>query len=486
MPSIAEPPLRIAGGHVLLAEDGGPLAALPRDLWVSGGTILRIAQPGADGIEGEQVLDATGTLVAPGLINAHTHSPLVSLRGTTDGLGHVGFMWRNQADTAGRRAEEVYAHAYAQALEALAGGTTAMIDHFPEQNPGLADIEAAVAAYRDAGLRCTLALRIFDGAYDDILPRPESGLVPPDPSPLAPESVDTLIGVCTEAVAAWHGADGRIALMPGPSNPLRCSDALLTASAALAEARDLGLHAHMLETRRQRDLSRARHGVSNVAHLDALGILSPRWSLAHCVWVDEGDIDAFAAKGGIPIHNPASNAKLQVGTAPIATLLARGITVALGTDGASTSDTLDMHEAMALAALVSRVRGEPTSAAAAYDLATTGGAAALRQADVRGRIEPGAAADLTFYDLAAPSLAPLHDAVQQLVFAVRADAVCRTMVAGRTVFVRDAAHAAKLRAAAARAAEAKAAAVARATHLSAFAAAMAADERRARESAAGS
>ncbi|MCE7027140.1 amidohydrolase family protein [Jiella avicenniae] len=476
MRSTASPVTRIAGALVFLRE-GSQWRALARDLWIEDGQIRRIGDPQEPRKDGETIVDAAGCLVAPGLINAHTHSPLSSLRGTTDGLGHVGFMWRNQADTAGRDPQEVYDHALAQALEALATGTTAMIDHFPEQNPTREMIDAAAQAYLDAGIRCNLALRIFDGAYDDILPDPSTGLVPPDPSPLAPGSIDGLIGLCDEAAARWHGAGDRLAVLPGPSNPLRCSDDLLRASAELAEARDLGLHAHMLETRRQREISRARHGVSNVARLDRLGILSDRWSLAHCVWVDEDDRAALAASGAVPVHNPASNAKLGVGTAPVAAMRDQAITVALGTDGASTSDSLDLHEAIWLAALVSRGEGKGIGAADAYDLATVGGARALRQPGVTGRIEAGAVADLVFYDLDDPSLCPLNDPVQQLVFAVRGGAVCRTMVAGRSVYERSAEAEERLREVRLRLARSRPAAASRDPELSRFADAMAALDR---------
>ena len=143
---------------------------------------------------------------------------------------------------------------------------------------------------------------------------------------------------------------GLVSIMPGPSNPIRCSDEMLVRCHEIAAARDLGIHTHLLETRIQRTLAEERYGRTMVAQLDALGILDRRWSLAHTVWVDGDDIDLLAARKAVVVHNPHSNSKIGAGVAPIARMLASGVPVALGTDGASTNDTLSIHEAMSLAA----------------------------------------------------------------------------------------------------------------------------------------
>ena len=427
--------------RALLAKDGA-LGPHECDILIREGLIAGIAAPGEAGPAAETV-EGGNRLAAPGLVNAHTHSPLNLLRGTADGMDHVGFMWTNQADTAGRGAEEIAISATLGALDMLRSGVTAAIDHYPEQNCAVEDVGPLARAYAGIGMRAAIALRLFDRAYDDIDPARIDGVdlsIARDlgDNPLAPLPADEIVAVCVEAADAWHGHEGLISIMPGPSNPIRCSDEMLVRCHEIAASRDLGIHTHLLETRIQRTLAEERYGRSMVAQLEALGILDRRWSFAHAVWVDDADIDLLAGRGAVAVHNPHSNAKIGAGTAPVARMLAKGVTVALGTDGASTNDTLSIHEAMSLALLLPRIAGVPRAewpdAAAAFDMATQGGGAAFVGGPRLGAIEVGAAADIVLYDLDSPSLAPLNDPLQQLVFAERGRSVRTVLVAGRVVY----------------------------------------------------
>ena len=424
----------------LIPQDGA-LDIKDCDIVIRGGLIAEIAPPGEG--EGARVVEGRDRLVAPGLVNAHTHSPLNLLRGTADGMDHVGFMWTNQADTAGRGDEEIAVSAALGALDMLRSGVTAAIDHYPEQNCAARDVGPLARAYAGIGMRAAIALRVFDMAYDDIDPARIEGVdlsIADDlgDNPLEPLTVDEIAAVCEEAVDAWHGHGGLVSIMPGPSNPIRCSDEMLVRCHGIASARGLGIHTHLLETRIQRTLAQERFGRTMVAQLDALGILDRRWSMAHTVWVDEDDIGLLAEREAVVVHNPHSNSKIGAGVAPVARMLAEGVPVALGTDGASTNDTLSIHEAMSLALLLPRISGVPRSewpgAAAAFDMATRGGAAAFVPGPRLGAIEVGAAADLVLYDLDAPSLAPLNEPLQQLVFAERGRGVRTVMVAGEAVY----------------------------------------------------
>ena len=424
----------------LIPQDGA-LALKDCDIEIRDGLIAGIAEPGTG--EAVRIVEGRDRLAAPGLVNAHTHSPPNVLRGTADGMDHVGFMWANQADTAGRGDEEIAIGATLGALDMLRSGVTAAIDHYPEQNCTAEAVGPLAGAYAAIGMRAAIALRVFDMAYDDIDPAFVDGIdisVDRDlgDNPLAPLSVDEIAAVCEEAADAWHGHGGLVSIMPGPSNPIRCSDGMLVRCHEIAAARDLGIHTHLLETRIQRTLAQERHGRTMVAQLDALGILDRRWSCAHTVWVDEDDIGLLADREAVVVHNPHSNAKIGAGVAPIARMLGMGVPIALGTDGASTNDTLSIHEAMSLALLLPRISGVPRSewpgAPAAFDMATRGGAAAFVSGPGLGVIEVGAAADLVLYDLDAPSLAPLNDPLQQLVFAERGRGVRTVMVAGETVY----------------------------------------------------
>src|ERR1700733_11131235 len=156
---------------VLVADPESTIAPERKDIVVADGRIVAMAAGGTTKAAAAQIIDGRDRLLLPGLVNAHTHSPLNILKGTGDVLSHPAFMWRNQADTAGRTPDEIRLCALFGCIEHLLGGTTAVIDHFPEQGFCQADVDAVVDAYRMTGIRAMVALRIFDEDYTDIEPR---------------------------------------------------------------------------------------------------------------------------------------------------------------------------------------------------------------------------------------------------------------------------------------------------------------------------
>lgn len=413
------------------------------DVLVRDGAIVAVGDV-SDDVRPDRVIDASRHLVAPGLVNAHTHSPANLLPGTADGLSHPAFMWLNQADTMRRTPREVYVSAMLGCTQLLLSGTTSIIDHFPEQNFSIEDIQSVVAAYRDAGLRAMVALRMFDGAYTDILPA--DGLASDearrlaDSNPLQPRPLRDTLSLVEDAIHAFGQRDRLIQICPAPSNPSRCSDDLLAACADIAARYDTAIHTHLLETRVQTDIAHRQYGTTMVRHLDALGLLSPRLSCAHTIWIDEPDIELMAGRGAVVVHNPESNLKVGAGVAPTPTMLRHGLAVALGTDGGNTNDNLVLHDAMRFAAILHRPH-EPDrrrwiTAGQALAMATVAGAKALRMDGQTGQIVPGARADLVLYDLAHPHWIPCNDPVQQLVFSETGSAVDTVLVDGRIVVER--------------------------------------------------
>ena len=387
-------------------------------------------------------IDGRGLLAAPGLVNAHMHSQSATMSGFADGLSHPAFMWLTQAHTSRRTAEEIRLAVLLSAVQMLASGTTALIDHFPGQRFTMTEMDAALSAWEESGLRATLGIRFFDGSFSDILPAgvdvPEtvrsltsgSGL-------LAPHPLAELREQLPEIVRRWHGRQGRIDTFPAPSNPDRCSDEALLFCAELAERHDLGIHTHLLETRVQARIAKERYGVSTLAHLDRLGILSERWSCAHSIWLDDDDIALMARRGAIAVHNPESNARLGTGRMRTPEMLAAGVAIALGTDGSGANDNLVMQEAMRAAALLHRAdlrdRRGWVSSRDALRMATTAGARAIRLDGRVGRLAPGQLADIVLYRLDAPWWRPFNDPVSQLVFAETGAAVTTAIVDGRIV-----------------------------------------------------
>lgn len=175
----------------------------------------------------DQVIDGRALLAAPGLVNAHTHSPGALLAGTMDTESHPAFMWLNQADTSGRTPQEVYVSAMLNAAQMLLAGVTTAIDHFPAQNFGPEDIAAAVRAYEGSGMRMVLAVRIFDDSFGDIFPRDMQ--LPPDlerelarVAPLPPKPLAQTRELTEDAIARYHAPGCRLSVFPAPTNPARC------------------------------------------------------------------------------------------------------------------------------------------------------------------------------------------------------------------------------------------------------------------------
>jgi len=412
----------------LVLPGAGDWRARRADILIRDGRIAAVG----DGLQDSEVIEGKWLLAVPGFVNAHYHSPLSILRGTADGLSHPAFMWQNQADTAQRSAHEVYVSALLGGVEMLATGTTAAIDHFPEQGFTLEHVDAVARAYRELGMRAAIALRVFDEAYDDIAP--PGGLPVGFPNPLTPAPLADSMALVEEAVKSHDG--GLLRVFPAPSNPSRCSDALLVACEELARRRNLGVHTHLLETEVQTRIAQARYGTTMVKHMERLGLLSPRLSCAHTIWIDEDDIALLAERGVTVVHNPESNLKVGAGFMPLPAMRRHGLRVALGTDGASTNDNLVLHEAMRLAVTLHRPKEERlrwARAEDALDMATGAGAAALQCAGSLGSIAPAQSADLVLYDLAAARWTPCNDAAQQLVFAENGDSVHTVLVAGRIV-----------------------------------------------------
>ena len=201
-------------GASILTPDSERTVLESADVLVEDGVISAVGKVDKSSIDRcDRIIEATGKLLVPGLINAHTHSPANLIQGTGDRLSHPAFMWMNQAYTANKTPHEIYVSAMLGCIQMLLSGTTAAIDHFPGQAFGAADVDAVMSAYRDSGMRAVLGLRFYDAGFDDIAPR--DGAIPPDLAqemkslnPLRPMPLEDVRGLTEEAVERWHGTDG--------------------------------------------------------------------------------------------------------------------------------------------------------------------------------------------------------------------------------------------------------------------------------------
>lgn len=432
-------------GGVVLPLGGAEEVREGIDLLVEEGRIAAMGAGLAPTPPPDRVVEAADRLVIPGLVNAHVHSHNNYWRGWFDSVPLdlcVLQAWRVGSPVEALRLtpRQVYARALLGCAEMLRTGTTTVVDDV-NLNPLLTEeyVAAVVQAYEDSGMRAVVAAHVFDVAYHrtvpfvaDLLPEALREALDRVPRPEARALAD-LARACARR---WNLPGRRVRFGIGPSGPQRCSDALLEAMAEVAEECDLPIYIHALETRTQAAMGRVVYGKSLIERLRDLGVLSPRVTLSHAVWVTPADIEILASTGAMTCHLPVSNLKLGSGIAPVPRLLRAGVPVALGSDGVMGNDSLNMFEAVKFAALLHKVREpEPDrwlGAREALRMATAGGARSARL-DGIGTIAVGNRADLVILDLRRAAFAPRNDLLQQMVYAENGSAVDMVLVDGRIV-----------------------------------------------------
>ncbi|MXW66273.1 MAG: amidohydrolase [Gemmatimonadales bacterium] len=363
------------------------------------------------GCDATETIDATGRLLMPGLVNAHTHLADSLFRSLVEELPLEAWLerlWISEREFVSRESVELGARL--SLAEMLRSGTTCALDMFwfPE---------AAADAALGAGFRLVTGPIFFD--FD------------------GPDGVSVEDRTATgERWLERYAEEPLLTPCVQPHNALTVSPDGLRAARDLADRAGTLFHTHCSETATEVRQTIERFGHTPVAHLDELGILDARTVLAHCVHLDDDDFMRLRRAGAAVLHNPLSNLKLGSGIAPVARMLEEGIPVALGTDGPVSSNDLDMWTAMRFAGLLQRgVHMDPviTPALEIVRMATTVGAEALGLGDRVGRLAEGYRADLILIDLDRPHLTPMYDVYGHLVYTVGRDDVRSVMVDGRWV-----------------------------------------------------
>jgi cytosine/adenosine deaminase-related metal-dependent hydrolase len=390
-----------------------------------------------------ETIDARGMLAIPGLVNGHTHSQSALLQATVRGEPLDLFVIRAMARRAPRTSHTAYVGATLHAMAMLRRGITAHVDHLRDGLlPTVEGVDAALRAYREIGIRATVAPMYEDRVYldslpidqqalpDDVLQRWRAAQRPP------PEEYFALM---EDLLARWRGAEGRLELMLGVDGPQRCTPRLLEMTGDFAARHRIGLHTHLLEAKTQHLMAPPEHGGSFVRYLDRFGLVNERSSLAHFVWCTPEDIALAAERRVSVVHNPVSNLILGSGIQPAARLLRAGVNVALGTDGQSGSAVSILEQAK-FATLLSRVCDTDPSRwvepRAAFRLATEGGARLLGLAGEVGVLAPGAHADIALLDVGSAVWRPRGDIYSHLVM-YESGANVRTVLVEGEVAVRD-------------------------------------------------
>ena len=332
-----------------------------------------------------QRFDATDRLVIPGLVNGHHHAQAQLVKGKFDATSLELLLNGSALEQRAPHAEDKYLSALIGAAELVRKGCTASYDMFAEVPlPSPEGVEAVARAYSDVGMRATIAPMMADRSFYEAIP----GLADALPEPLRQQALairssphEASLAACRRILRGWQFDRARIRPALGPTIPHHCSDEFLIGCRDLAREFDVGIQMHVGESRVQAVVARQVYGKTLVAHLDSLGMLGPRFCVAHGVWLDDDDRARLADRGASVAHNPGSNLKLGSGIADIRRMIDRGINVAIGTDGSSSSDNLNVFEAMRLASYLSRVQDHPVerwiSARETLHAATEGGARAL-------------------------------------------------------------------------------------------------------------
>ena len=406
--------LRVAGGRVLRPD--GSVTESDVTIDRDAGTILAVDdrdERKRTERDGDDVLDAEGSLVIPGLVNAHTHVAMTLLRGYADDKPLDTWLREDIWPVEGALTpDHIEAGAELGVVEMIRSGTTAF-----------ADMYFAVDRVADVVDRAGLRARLGHGAVT----------VGKDDDAVAAD-VEESLRIATELDGA---ADGRIRTAFMPHSLTTVDEARFRAGIADAREAGIPIHLHANETEDEVDPIVEEHGRRPMAYAADLGALGETSFFAHSVHVDDTEIDLLAESGTAVVHCPASNMKLASGMAPVQRLREAGVTVALGTDGAASNNDLDLFDEMRDAAMVGKLAAGDASAVpaeAVVEMATTAGANALGLPG--GRIAAGEAADLAVVDFEAPHLTPVHDPISHLAYAASGSDVRHTVCDGR-VLMRD-------------------------------------------------
>lgn len=432
----------LRGASVITMDATSGAAPVRRDVLLRGDRIEAV-EPSISPERADEVVDVTDRLIMPGLVNAHLHSWEALFKGRYDNLPLE--LWMLFAypilglSAPSRRLIEL--RSLLVAIESLKNGVTCIVDdviEMPDQTTEA--IDAVFTAYEGAGIRANVSGNVLDRPIVDSLPF-AADVLPPELLARGREqphsSPEDYLAFSEDALARWHGRDGRLRYVVAPSGPQRCTDALLVAADELSQRHDTTYHIHVLETKTQAVTGHELYGRTLVEHLDDLGVLSERATLAHAVWVTDDDIERLARAGSSVAHNAISNQKLGAGIAPFRKLLDAGVNLALGTDGVCSNDTPRMFDVMKAAGLLHKVTSPDyatwPSAPEILHAATVAGARSAHIADEVGSLEPGKKADLLVLRLDGPNFTPLNDVVNQLVYCEDGSSIEQVRVNGRVV-----------------------------------------------------
>ncbi|SKA77512.1 5-methylthioadenosine/S-adenosylhomocysteine deaminase [Caloramator quimbayensis] len=357
----------------------------------------------------DKIIDGSKKAVLPGLINAHTHMAMSLFRNYADDLPLHEWLtqkiWPIEDKLTG---EDVYYGTMLSIVESIKSGVTCFSDMYFFMD------DTAKAAL-ESGIRARLAWGMIGSRADD----------------------DSRFDITKRFYSDWQGkGDGRITIMAGPHAPYTCSPEYLKRVADFVKEMSLSVHIHLSESKREVEENYEKYGKSPIKHVYDIGIFDVPVTAAHCVHLSDEDIDILKEKNVSVVYNPGSNLKLGNGFAPVVKLLEKGVNVALGTDGSSSNNNVNMFEEINLAAILNKgVTGNPTVVPAieALKMATINGAKALCMDKDLGSIEVDKKADIIIVDMNKPHFYPIHDVVSSMAYTAQGSDVETVIINGNIV-----------------------------------------------------
>jgi 5-methylthioadenosine/S-adenosylhomocysteine deaminase len=360
-----------------------------------------------------KVINGAGKALIPGLVNAHTHIPMTLLRSYADDLSLHKWLYEYIFPIEAKlTADDVYWGSQLALLEMIAGGTTCFCDMYYF-------VDRIAEATAEAGLKCLLSRGLINSLdMDDY-------------------SDDDRLKEAVSDFKQWNGAEnGRIRIGFAPHAVYTCAPGYIREIRDTAERLGAVIHVHVDETVKEHNDCINQYGKTPVKHLYDIGLFDVPSIAAHCVHVTDRDLERMKEKNVTIVHNPGSNLKLGSGIAPVPGALNKGLNVALGTDGASSNNNLNMWEEINLASLVHKgALLDPLAVKAedAFKMATVNGAKGLGF-EKTGQIKEGFKADMVLLDLSKPHYYPEHNLVSNLAYSAQASDVLTVFVDGRILY----------------------------------------------------
>lgn len=409
--------LLIKNGTIVTMNKGREI--INGDILIEGDQIKEIGD--SLNLEADHIIDATGKVIIPGLIQTHVHLTQSLYRGQADDLELMDWLKKRVWPLEGSHTPESnYISAKLGIAELIKGGTTAIIDMETVHHT-----EPAIEAIYESGIRAMTGKCMMD--YGGGVPQ---SLM---------EDTESSIQESIRILKAWHGkANGRIQYAFAPRFVVSCTEELLIRVRDLAKEYDTSIHTHASENRGEIELVQKDRGMRNIIYLHKLGLTSKKLILAHCIWLDDEEMKILAETGTHISHCPNSNMKLASGIAKIPELLEMGANVSIGADGAPCNNNLDMFKEMSSAALIQKARLLSPTVMPAYkvfEMATLNGAKALGMEDKLGSLEVGKKADIVIVNLDNLHSTPSTnvDIISQLVYSAKASDVETTIIDGKVV-----------------------------------------------------